>query len=126
VAGVLPAAVRALLALDVRSRPGDLLVAVGPHIRVAAFEVGEDVAAQIAAAAPTGVPLPRPLIERRGSRRYANLAALLHAQMQDLGVQLRHIEDVGGCTFSEPERFFSHRRDDGRTGRQLGVIQPRG
>ena len=125
VSGVVAAAVRALLAPDASDRErvegaGDLLAAIGPHIRVGAFEVGEDVAARIQAAAPG-----HPVIEARGARRYADLARVVSAQLADLGLSAARVDDVGGCTFSEPERFFSYRRDDGRTGRQLALIGAR-
>jgi copper oxidase (laccase) domain-containing protein len=29
---------------------------------------------------------------------------------------------VGGCTHTDAAHFFSHRRDNGRTGRHLSVI----
>ncbi len=120
VAGVVPIAVDALLECPEPTRPQELLVAIGPHIRVAAFEVGEEVAARIQASTPG-----RLVIERRGGRPYADLAKLIRAQLAGRGVTAAHIDDVGGCTFSEPERFFSYRRDAGRTGRQLALIQPR-
>jgi polyphenol oxidase len=31
------------------------------------------------------------------------------------------VHDCGLCTMHDPERFFSHRRDGGVTGRQAGV-----
>jgi copper oxidase (laccase) domain-containing protein len=31
------------------------------------------------------------------------------------------VESAGLCTSCEEELFFSHRRDEGRTGRQAGV-----
>jgi copper oxidase (laccase) domain-containing protein len=38
-----------------------------------------------------------------------------------MGVRSQHIWSSGHCTFSDPERFFSYRRD-GRTGRHWAVI----
>jgi copper oxidase (laccase) domain-containing protein len=35
---------------------------------------------------------------------------------------VERVDDVGGCTLAEPARFFSHRRDAGRTGRHLSAI----
>ena len=32
------------------------------------------------------------------------------------------VESAGLCTCCEPELFFSHRRDQGRTGRQAGLV----
>ena len=31
------------------------------------------------------------------------------------------VDDCGLCTIHDAERFFSHRRDEGVTGRQAGV-----
>lgn len=111
VAGVVDAALDALAA-----DPRELVCAIGPHIRT--FEVGDDVARAIAAAARgEDVVVPhRP-------RPHVDLAKALRAQLRARGVV--EIEDVGGCTLSEPARFFSHRRDAGRTGRHLSAIVAR-
>jgi copper oxidase (laccase) domain-containing protein len=39
-----------------------------------------------------------------------------------LGAGIERVEAAGLCTSCEPELFFSHRRDCGRTGRQAGLI----
>jgi len=125
VAGVLAQAVEALLsarpeiALEA-GEAGDLLVAVGPHIRREAFEVGEEVAERVEAAAPG-----RSLVTRHGTRPHADLTGLVRAQLEGLGVGPGAIDDVGGCTYTDAERFFSHRRDRGHSGRHLAVIGPR-
>ena len=93
--------------------PDELIVAIGPHIR--AFEVSEEIAERLAAVAHGAR-----VVEARAPRPYVDLALTLRAQLTNLGVE--RIDDVGGCTLSEPERFFSHRRDRGRTGRHLSAI----
>ncbi|MCA9601944.1 MAG: peptidoglycan editing factor PgeF [Polyangiales bacterium] len=114
--GVLPAAVHALAPVS----PSDLLVALGPHIRPAAFEVGGEVIERLRAAAPGTDP------EVRGhAKPHADLAVVLRAQLAALGVPESNVEDVGGCTFAEAERFFSFRRDGKLSGRQAGVIVAR-
>ncbi len=94
VRGVIPAALDAL-AREAGSRPSSLVAALGPHIRVGAFEVGDDVAREIAAVAhgravvheATPRPFvdsldrdPRPARERRaragGDRRRGRLHVL--------------------------------------------------
>jgi copper oxidase (laccase) domain-containing protein len=35
---------------------------------------------------------------------------------------VERVEAAGLCTSCEPELFFSHRRDSGRTGRQAGLV----
>ena len=38
------------------------------------------------------------------------------------GAGVEEVETAGLCTSCEPELFFSHRRDGGRTGRQAGLV----
>lgn len=102
-------------ALDVP--PGELLAVTGPHIRLASFEVGEDVARRLQAASSA-----KDVISRAFERPHVDLFRVLEAQLADLGVSLK---DVGGDTFADPARFFSYRRD-GKTGRHLSVIVARG
>ena len=116
VARVLDAAVAAMeRAAGVRAH--DLLAAIGPHIRAAAFEVGEDVAAQIADAAPN-----ERVIVTGYDKPHIDLALVVRAQLRARGLLRDHIDDVGGCTLEDPDRFFSFRRDGKRSGRHLGVI----
>jgi copper oxidase (laccase) domain-containing protein len=48
-----------------------------------------------------------------------DLGRATESALRAAGVE--RIERIGGCTACEPGRFFSHRRDRGRTGRQ-GVV----
>jgi YfiH family protein len=116
VANVVAQAVRAL-AHD----PGELVAAIGPHIRVGAFEIGEDVARAMERAANG-----RRVVERNGGSLHGDLAALIRLQLLGSGIPRDAVDDVGGCTHTEAARFFSHRRDRGRTGRHLSVIVARG
>jgi hypothetical protein len=114
VAGVVPAG---LSKLGGRA----LVAAIGPHIRGPSFEVGPDVKDQIAAAGGVDVvvgtsPAGRPLVD---------LCRAIRAQLARAGVDEAHVDDVGGCTLTEPARFFSFRRDGQRSGRHLAVIVAR-
>lgn len=53
-----------------------------------------------------------------------DIAAVIRNQLQDLGVTA--ITDCGENTAANPERYYSYRRDKGRTGRHvaLGVVVP--
>jgi YfiH family protein len=88
---------------------GRLTAAIGPGIGPCCYEVGEEVAA--------------PFRERFGDDvvRESRLDLWTSAEraLRDAGVE--HVDRFDRCTACEPETFFSHRRDDGRTGRQ-GVI----
>lgn len=105
VAGVVGAAFR----LAERDGPsgGFDLAAIGPCIGACCFQVGTDVAAQLA-----------PFV--RDGR--ADLRAAVRAQLLALGLQNAHIEDVPGCTRCDAGRFFSYRRDGDAAGRHLAVI----
>ncbi|MEO0325061.1 MAG: peptidoglycan editing factor PgeF [Myxococcota bacterium] len=113
-AALAPQVVHRLVALG--ARPGELSGALGPHIRRARFEVGEEVVAPLLAAAGGDVSV----VDRSRARPHVDLAAIVVAQLRAAGVT--QVEDTGGCTYDEPYRFFSHRRDAGRTGRHLSVI----
>lgn len=78
--------------------------AVGPGIGRCCYEVGEEVLE---------------VFGRSGEGRL-DLRALAHSQLEQGGVT--EVLDVDVCTSCHPELFFSHRRDQGVTGRQAGVI----
>lgn len=94
-----------------------LLAYLGPAIGPRAFEVGEDVrAAHLdwdGAAAAAFAPGARP------GKWLADLYGLARLRLSRLGVPA--VYGGGACTFSEPERFFSYRRD-GATGRMASLI----
>jgi polyphenol oxidase len=100
-AGVLEEGVRALEELGGR---GPMVAVIGPGAGACCYEVGAEVHAAF------GDP-------RRGR---ANID--LHAIARDrlLAVGVAEVRDLGLCTVCD-ERWFSHRREDGRAGRQAGV-----
>jgi hypothetical protein len=85
---------------------GPITALLGPAARGCCYEVGEEVHARFAA-----------YDARRGGN--LDLAAVAQAQLAAEGVE---VHDVGLCTMCEPDRFFSHRRSGGVTGRQAGVV----
>ncbi len=110
-AGVLARAVEAL------GVPGDQLLAwIGPAIGPAAFEVGDDVVQAFTAAHPDAKSA---FVPNQKGRWQADLPALARQELNRLGVSDVH----GGsrCTVSEPDSFFSYRRD-GQTGRMATLI----
>jgi hypothetical protein len=90
-------------------RPAPLRAIVGPGIGPCCYEVGEEVA--------------QPFRDRFGGAVVVDgnldLAAATEHALREAGVE--SVERTRHCTACEPELFFSHRRDRGRTGRQ-GVI----
>jgi YfiH family protein len=102
-AGILESGVRAL------GGDNGLEAVVGPGIGVCCYEVGEDVRA--------------PYRARFGERVLADgrldLRAAAELALREAGVeQISHVDE---CTACDGRRYFSHRRDGRRTGRQ-GVI----
>lgn len=83
--------------------------AVGPSIGACCYEVGPEVL----------VPFER-LGEGIADGRLLDLPEVARRLL--LGAGVERIELSGLCTSCEPELFFSHRRDRGRTGRQAGLV----
>ncbi len=82
--------------------------AIGPGIGPCCYEVGPEVLDAFSHLGPgvaTGRMLDLPGVARR--------------LLRDADVE--RVESAGLCTRCEPGLFFSHRRDDGRTGRQAGL-----
>ena len=119
VRGVVEAGVLKLL--EVAGDDVDLVAAIGPHIRGTAFEVSEEVAEELASASP--VPC---VLRRAGMKPHVRLDNIVRAKLVALGVPHDQIDDVEGCTATEPERFFSFRRDGKIGGRHLSAIVARG
>lgn len=95
-----------------------LIAAIGPHIERCCFEVGQDVADEIAACSSLGADI----IEQRDPRPHVDLRRALEAQLRAAGVE--DIDHVPGCTMCDAEHFHSYRRDGPRSGRMLAAIVP--
>jgi YfiH family protein len=98
--GILERGVAVLRGLGAR---GEIHAAIGPGAGVCCYEAGEEVHAAIGHSAGRNVDLKAAAAERL---RRAGVVS---------------VEDVGICTIHD-ERFFSHRRSGGITGRQAGVV----
>jgi YfiH family protein len=99
--------------------PHRLFAAIGPTIGVEAFEVGDEVVE--AARLALGGEAP-PTQRGPSGRAHLDLPELVRRLLERGGIPSARIDLVGGCTCAQPERFFSHRRDRGVTGRQLSAI----
>jgi purine-nucleoside/S-methyl-5'-thioadenosine phosphorylase / adenosine deaminase len=120
-AGVLPAAVRAL-AEHFGARPADLRVALGPAIGPCCFEVGPEVIAAFEAGL-SGARAAGVLIEAAGGGKpHVDLKAANRLLLERAGVDPAAIDAGAECTSSDRERFFSYRRDRGLTGQHLGFV----
>ena len=97
----------------------DLVVVVGPAIRVCCYEVGDEV---IAAFAGSGRDVDR--ISRPGprGRRHLDLVEENRLQLEDSGVPPERILDSLVCTRCENDRFYSYRGEGEGVGRIFGVV----
>jgi copper oxidase (laccase) domain-containing protein len=105
-AGVVEEGVRAVRELGEDDR---IAAAIGPAVGVCCYEVGAEVRAAFEG-------------EGKGLREEnrINLKAIARRRLVKAGIH--EVHDVGLCTMcSPPELFFSHRRDQGTTGRQAGI-----
>jgi polyphenol oxidase len=81
---------------------------VGPGIGRCCFEVGPEVLAQFSD------------VEGAADGRMLDLRMVADARLRAAGVE--QVEHVDLCTSCRADLFFSHRRDDGVTGRQCGIV----
>jgi polyphenol oxidase len=102
-AGIVAAGVRAI-------GPRKLVAAIGPSIGPCCYEVGEEVAAPFRQAFGEDVV-------HEGSK--LDLWTAAERALRAAGVE--QVDRFDLCTACNGDRFFSHRRDHGRTGRQ-GII----
>ncbi|WP_428943856.1 purine nucleoside phosphorylase YfiH [Pantoea sp. FN060301] len=109
-AGVLEATLDAFIA-----PPEEIMVWLGPAIGPAAFEVGPEVREAFLAVDRHDYEAFR----LAGEKYFADIWQLAQRRLRQKGV--RHITGGGLCTFSEPEQFFSYRREPA-TGRMASLI----
>jgi copper oxidase (laccase) domain-containing protein len=83
-----------------------IVAAIGPTIRQPNYEVGPDLVAQFVTADDANLRFFRP--SARDGHAMFDLPGYVAARLAGAGVTT--IEDVGLCTYAEPERFFSYRR----------------
>jgi YfiH family protein len=101
--------------------PAQLLAWIGPGIGPAHFEVGPEVRAALLGAATPDVAaqVAGAFVANARGRWQCDLIALARQRLASLG--LTGIYGGEWCTFADPERFFSYRRE-GRTGRMAALI----
>ncbi|MES2203961.1 MAG: peptidoglycan editing factor PgeF [Pseudomonadota bacterium] len=109
--------------LKLSSKPSELLIWIGPSIHQANYEVGEDFYMKFAEthsqkelnAAFVGAAGGRPL------KWLANVPLLAVQRLIRLGVNIDNIYLSNECTYANPEKYFSYRRD-AATGRMASLI----
>ena len=100
------------------SRPADLLVGLAPAIGSCCYEVGPDVleAFELLPGLKDSLVF-RPHMDGRTDRWMLDLKETNRRQLLAAGVTAEHIEMMPFCTSCRTDLFFSHRREQGKTGR---------
>ena len=118
--GVIEATVAAMEELGAHRR--QMRAAIGPMIRHANYEVGPDLVARFAAEDGASNRFFAPAA-REGHALF-DLPGYVAARLERAGVG--QIEDLGLCTYADPDRFFSYRRATHRAepdyGRHINAI----
>ena len=97
---------------QIKEAPAEIMAWLGPAIGAGVYQVGEDV--RRAFPEEHGI-----CFRKNGERWLLDLYGVARRILTQLGIT--EIHGSCFCTFSDPERFFSYRRD-GVTGRMASVI----
>jgi polyphenol oxidase len=102
--GVIEATVSAMEQLG--ADRGRIIAALGPTIRQPNYEVGPEFVERFIAADAANARFFTP--SRRADHAMFDLTGYIAARVAHTGIA--QFEDLGLCTYAEPERFFSYRR----------------
>lgn len=91
--------------------PADLLVGIGPSIGPCCYSVDSEV---LTAFNANGFD---PVVLQRDGRTYLDLWTTNERQLRQAGVPAESIENTRVCTSCNRDTFYSHRAEQGRTGR---------
>lgn len=97
--------------------PADIRAGIGPCISQPHFEVGEEV---VQAFAEAGFPIEKIGVRSQTSgKMHIDLSLANKYSLIEKGVLPEHIETSNLCTFANPDKFFSARRQTIHSGRML-------
>ena len=118
--GVIEATIAAMERLGAAQR--QIRAAIGPMIRQGNYEVGPDLVERFRADDPASSRFFGPA--KRDGHAMFDLAGYIAARLKRAGIT--EVEDVGLCTYADPEQFFSYRRTTHRAeadyGRHVNAI----
>ena len=118
--GVVEATIAAMERLG--AARGQIRAAIGPMIRQTSYEVGPDLVARFRTDDPASSRFFAPA--KRERHAMFDLAGYIAARLKRAGIT--EVEDIGLCTYADPERFFSYRRTTHRAeadyGRHVNAI----
>jgi YfiH family protein len=102
------------------AEPGRIIAAIGPTISGVNYEVGDTFMADFLALHPHST---HRFTQPPGAKVHFDLPGFVADQLAATGVHT--LDKVGGCTYADPQRYFSHRfatHAGTRTGRQIAII----
>ncbi|MDB5174436.1 MAG: hypothetical protein JWN51_3209 [Phycisphaerales bacterium] len=117
VAGIIPAALHDIA--EIHGKSANCIAAIGPCIGGDAFEVGPEVLDEFTRVFGPEAPFRR----RSDGKGLVDLREAARRQLVGAGVLRERIDMTDRCTYRHAGEFFSHRRDNGVTGRMAAVIQ---
>lgn len=83
--------------------PQNVFVAIGPGIGVCHFEIKSDIL-------PNFQKYPNAIFKKQG-KIFVDLNLIINQTLLESGVNKTRIENLGQCTYCNPEKYFSFRRD---------------
>ena len=104
------------------SDPGDLSALIGPSIGPCCYVVGGDLQQEFTAAFSYAEQLFHSRNNGGETRLHLDLGKANQRQLIESGVHAGSIDQLGGCTACQPDKYFSHRRSQGHTGRMMSSV----
>jgi YfiH family protein len=95
-----------------------ITAAVGPGIGIDMFEIGPEVVAEFIRVFGNDAPLRR----RADGKGHIDLKEAIRRQLLNAGVKAEQIDVTDRCSYRDADEFFSHRRENGVTGRMAAMI----
>lgn len=102
------------------SQAKDIIAIIGPAIGPCCYEVDDDVRQSMARRAYAATIFEK--LKASSKKWMLDLPLANKLQLIQTGVPEENICTAGLCTSCHPELFFSHRGENGKTGRQLNFI----
>jgi hypothetical protein len=118
VAEVIPRTIRRMLDENKETGADDLIAAIGPCIGHNAFEVGPEVLDEFEKIFADAAPITRD----SNGKGHVDLRKAAQTQLLNSGLRGKNVDSTDRCTVTHADEFFSHRRDNGITGRMAAVI----
>lgn len=115
-AGIVRKAI-AVMRRDYKSKPENILAAIGPSVGVCCFEVGDEVKDVFEK------EFGKETVEYFGEKPHVNMQAAVKKQLFSEGVF--NVIDSGICTYCNSKLLFSHRKTKGKRGNLAAFMELR-